>query len=201
MCEAFAADRLGNQRERPLGQLDRLDDLFGSQAAELLDVPGGGDRGYRRALLAGDLDLETTDCAACARNQDTPAGQVAAETQGPQRGRACHRERGGGSKADVVRQEGEAVGRNGDTFGPPSLVGQSRDPGANGWPGAVGCGAFDHPGYVLAGCPAVRAYGEEAQFAAVHRGCADRDQRLVHGGPGLAAFGERQPGRALGRND
>ena len=84
VCEAFAADRLGDQRERPLGQLDRLDDLLGSQATELLDMPGGGNRGHRRALLAGDLDLETTDRAACARNQDRLAGQVAAETEGPQ---------------------------------------------------------------------------------------------------------------------
>lgn len=38
--EALAADRLGDQRKRPLGQFDRLDDLPGAQIAKVIVMPG-----------------------------------------------------------------------------------------------------------------------------------------------------------------
>ena len=59
-CEAFAADQLGDQRERATGKRDRLDNSLGSQATEISSMPRG-DSSHRRALLAGDLNLETTD--------------------------------------------------------------------------------------------------------------------------------------------
>lgn len=77
-CEALAADRLGDQRERPLGQIDRFDNLPGSEAAEIVGVPGRGDCRHRGALLAGDLDLKTADRSACTGDQDLLAGEVAA---------------------------------------------------------------------------------------------------------------------------
>jgi len=120
--------------------------------------------------------------------------------QGPQRRRAGHRKRGCGNEADLIRQDGETVGRNGDAFGPAGLVDQSHDPCALGRPGAIGRRPFDDPDDVLAGYPAVRAYGEQAQFAAVQRGCADGDQSLVRARLWLVHLGEFQSDGIVGRD-
>nr|WP_245463384.1 MULTISPECIES: hypothetical protein [unclassified Mesorhizobium] len=83
-------------------------------------------------MLAGDLDLETADSAACAGDQDPLAGEIATMAQSPQRRRARDRKRGGRGEADPVRYDGEAVGRNSDVFGPAGLVDQGRDARARG---------------------------------------------------------------------
>lgn len=46
MCEAFAADRFGDQREWPFGQLDRRDDLIGSKITQIADVPVSRDSSH-----------------------------------------------------------------------------------------------------------------------------------------------------------
>ena len=97
--------------------------------------------------------------AACAGDQYPLTGEVTALAQRPQRRRARHRERGGGNEAYLIRQDGETVGRNGDTFGPAGLVDQSHDAGALGWPGAIGCPALHDPDIVLTRSRASRAEG------------------------------------------
>lgn len=125
-------------------------------------VPGGGDRRHRSALLASNLYLEAPDRTACTGYQDPLAGELAAMAQGPQRRRARDRQRGGGSKAYALWQDGKAVGRNDDTLSPAGLVNQGRNARAGGRTGAVGRRALDDSNDVLPGYEAVRADGEQA---------------------------------------
>ncbi|WP_245525448.1 hypothetical protein [Mesorhizobium sp. M00.F.Ca.ET.216.01.1.1] len=148
-------------------------------------------------MLAGYLNLEATDRAACARDQDPLVGQVAAVAKRPQRGRTCDRERGGGNETDVVRKNGEMIGWNRHTLCPSGLVDQTYNPSADGWTGPISCRLLDHAGDVLPRNPTIRPDSNQPQFASVQRGCANRYQGLVWGRMGLADLDDLQPGRAV----
>src|SRR5215211_2154477 len=100
-----------------------------------------------------------------ADEEDAPPGQIAGGAHESQCGEARERQGSGDHRRDVVGQLGQPARGHADLLGPAAGLDVRDDAGAGGGPAAIGRGARDAPGDVLAR-RVLAAGGEQQDLAA-----------------------------------